>query len=331
MVGPLLSGRRQVVPLMLLAGVSLSACNSSPAAGPPQKIGPQGGTVRSAGVVVEIPPGALPQSVPITVSVGGTAPSGYHVDGQVFDFAPAGLTFAVPISVTFPTGKPGESVFWTGAGAPDQFGPLATTLAGTGATALVTHFSSGFVGAASSPTDDASIDAGPSDGSVPDSTVHDAAGGTDSSVDATVHDTGSSAIDGSAGDTALQDGSAACTRQPLACQISLSLMPGLSHPGEMLYIDYWTCDPYGGQYLPPPSGNNAPVCVTTESLGIVGDAAAAAAIYEPGWCCCTSGPTGSCGCAISGSSCPNNSPNYCCSKSSTDGTETPCPPSSICP
>ncbi len=123
------------------------------------------------------------------MSVGGQAPSGYRVDGQVFDFRPAGLTFAVPIAVTFPSGRPGESVFWTVPAG--QFEALATTYdSGAGATAFPTHFSSGFVGMAASA--DASVD-GPTDSSPSDATLRDASGRPDGSVG--VADSGAAAVD----------------------------------------------------------------------------------------------------------------------------------------
>jgi hypothetical protein len=109
-------------------------------------VGPAGGTFVANGVLVDVPTGAVAGPVTITVTADTSAPPGYTVDGKVYHFAPEGLTFAVPVSVTLPGQSTSELVYWTAAGSQTDYGPLTTTLDAKGANAQVTHFSSGFVG-----------------------------------------------------------------------------------------------------------------------------------------------------------------------------------------
>jgi hypothetical protein len=109
-------------------------------------IGPAGGELSSNGVTLDVPPGAL--SVPVAIAVvevPSAAPPGYDLSTPVFSFSPAGTTFSKPVLVTFATTgrRDGASVFWTNGTGYDA---LATTWLGTRASALVAHFSDGFVG-----------------------------------------------------------------------------------------------------------------------------------------------------------------------------------------
>ncbi len=112
-------------------------------------IGPSGGTVTSPdGASLQIPAGAVPASTTFTVGKSSAqAPTGAVT--PVFNFGPEGTTFSTPVTVSFavPAGTTSASIYWTTAGSGSAFDTLPTTISGTTATAQVTHFSSGFVGA----------------------------------------------------------------------------------------------------------------------------------------------------------------------------------------
>jgi hypothetical protein len=134
---------------MAAAVMKLAACGGSPSSSESFVVGPGGGTFTADGVVLTVPSGAVGEAVTITVvDDPAGAPSGFTVDGKIYRFAPEGLTFSVPVTVSFPTQSTSESVFWTVAGSQTEFAPLTTTVDGARATAQVTHFSSGFVGVA---------------------------------------------------------------------------------------------------------------------------------------------------------------------------------------
>ena len=102
------------------------------------------------GPALEIPPGALSGNTRITIQQAvGAAPAGAVT--AVYTFGPAGTTFTTPVKVSFPvpagTGAADVSVYWTEPGSTDRWHALPATISGTTATAEITHFSSGFVGA----------------------------------------------------------------------------------------------------------------------------------------------------------------------------------------
>jgi hypothetical protein len=140
-----------------------------------QTIGSSGGVGRLGAAFLTVPPGAVSQPTAIRVTVlSGSPPSGYTAYSSVYEFSPAGLTFAKPATIVLPEhGAPASSsVYWStseGGG----YAPLATTLGANSATAKVTHFSTGFVGSKTSASEggledaapDVSLDVhGPSDG-----------------------------------------------------------------------------------------------------------------------------------------------------------------------
>jgi hypothetical protein len=116
-------------------------------------VGTSGGTVSlPSGPTVVVPSGALPADRTITVAVSTTAaPAGAL--GSLYQFGPAGTTFTTPVTVNFPvpTGTTAASaaIYWTKLGSTTEWDILPTTVSGTTATASVTHFSAGYVGAAS--------------------------------------------------------------------------------------------------------------------------------------------------------------------------------------
>ncbi len=113
-------------------------------------IGPAGGTVTGpGGVELVIPSGALTQPTLITIAMSGVSIP--EAVSPVYDFQPAGLTFAKPAIVTFPlsVATNGVGVYWSQqAGGGYDF--LGGTRAGLAISASVRHFSFGYV--APSPT-----------------------------------------------------------------------------------------------------------------------------------------------------------------------------------
>jgi hypothetical protein len=109
-------------------------------------VGPAGGAFELNGIKITLPAGAVDNQIAIRISKDGLNPSGYFVDGNVYRFSPEGLHFRVPISISFPTGKAGESVFWTAMGSDSRFESLPTIIDGGRASTQTSHFSLGFVG-----------------------------------------------------------------------------------------------------------------------------------------------------------------------------------------
>lgn len=111
-------------------------------------IGSAGGSVGIADEVkLEVPAGALSQATTLTVSKGvDSAPAQHRPLSPLFDFGPDGTTFVQPVSVSLAFDGPGENpaIYWSTADG--GFEALPTTIAGSVATAQVTHFSRGFVG-----------------------------------------------------------------------------------------------------------------------------------------------------------------------------------------
>ncbi|HTP28794.1 MAG TPA: hypothetical protein VMK12_24430, partial [Anaeromyxobacteraceae bacterium] len=108
------------------------------------------GTVGSAGGIVSltggpsiaIPAGALAADTAIVISpVTPTPPSGALT--PVYQFEPAGTTFATPITVSFPApaGTTSAGILWSLAGSDDKFERLTTSVRGTVASAQASHFS----------------------------------------------------------------------------------------------------------------------------------------------------------------------------------------------
>ena len=117
-------------------------------------VGTGGGTVSlPGGPTVVVPSGALPGSTAITVATSTTtAPAG--AVSSLYQFGPAGTTFTAPVTVSFPvpagTKAADVAVYWTKPGSTTEWDVLPATVSGATASASVTHFSTGFVGAACS-------------------------------------------------------------------------------------------------------------------------------------------------------------------------------------
>jgi hypothetical protein len=106
-------------------------------------VGTSGATVSLAGVTLDVPANAVSADTPITVA-STTAPSGYAPVSAVYQFGPAGTTFAQPVAVTIPltAATPDAHLFWSNAAG--GFDDLGGTVTGTTLTGYVTHFSIGF-------------------------------------------------------------------------------------------------------------------------------------------------------------------------------------------
>jgi len=111
-------------------------------------VGVAGGTFTVGELTIDVPGGAVSEPIDVRVDVEPTRPDGYAIDGNVYRFAPAGLHFARPISISFPAGAERHGVHWTVDGSESTFEPLETTVADGRVIAHPTHFSGGFVGAA---------------------------------------------------------------------------------------------------------------------------------------------------------------------------------------
>ncbi len=107
-----------------------------------------GGIVAApGGPTLRIPALALVDSTNITIEQSLTAaPASVSA---LFKFGPEGLTFARPVTVSFPVpaGVTAVSVYWTALGSTSRYEALPALISGTTVTATVTHFSQGFVGA----------------------------------------------------------------------------------------------------------------------------------------------------------------------------------------
>ena len=135
---------------IVIGALAAAACGGDepPLTETTETIGAEGGAIEVEGARLEIPPGALPADTEITISVmASPPPDGYEAFSPVFAFAPEGLEFAVPVTITlsFDPDAVEPAVFWTEQGG-SHFEWIGGT-AGAGAiTAEVTHFSRGFAG-----------------------------------------------------------------------------------------------------------------------------------------------------------------------------------------
>lgn len=116
-------------------------------------VGPAGGQIDVDGVVLDIPAGALEDSVEIRIVDTGEAPPPPYVGlSTVWSFEPDGLVFAAPVEVQIPydASAPVPRFFWS-----DDAGgytALDATFADGMATASIEHFSTGFVAVAPTET-----------------------------------------------------------------------------------------------------------------------------------------------------------------------------------
>jgi hypothetical protein len=137
--------------LVMLVALVLGACGDDDAhafdARPATSalIGPDGGTVEfPGGPTLTVPPDALTAQTLITITETGIQiPTAVTA---VYTFSPAGLTFAIPATVTFPVSSGGQLiVYWSDAAATSYEALSTQQVAGTSVSAPVTHFSNGYV------------------------------------------------------------------------------------------------------------------------------------------------------------------------------------------
>ncbi len=168
-------------------------------------IGPAGGELRGAGVVLRVPEGALDRTVTLRAEdTGLSPPPPYDGYSNVWRFTPEGLTFARPVTVSLRFRRgPDPAVAWSRAGA-EGYEWRSSEVAGDVISASVDHFSTGFV-AARTPVDAAVPDAAADDRAAlpdvpdmtdapdvldvparPDASSSDAAPSVDASTDADV-------------------------------------------------------------------------------------------------------------------------------------------------
>ncbi|MFT3924567.1 MAG: hypothetical protein QM778_18655 [Myxococcales bacterium] len=119
-------------------------------------VGPAGGSVELSGIRLDVPSGSLAAETSITVTrhAATDLPAGiqqaFSIYGDVFEFEPAGLQFAVPATVTYsalpalPAGMSG-TIFWSAGDPSTGFEPLLP-LTTERLSANVSHFSWSFWG-----------------------------------------------------------------------------------------------------------------------------------------------------------------------------------------
>jgi hypothetical protein len=128
------------------AGTSTGAAgDSTGAAGAvPTNVGPSGGMVTASGATLMVPSGALAATTPITLAPTNDAPQGYTLASAVYEFGPAGTTFAQPVQVEIPlsAATPDAHLFWSNAAG--GYDDIGGTVVGMTITGMVNHFSKGF-------------------------------------------------------------------------------------------------------------------------------------------------------------------------------------------
>jgi hypothetical protein len=144
----------------------VSACGSSSANAPSSAtVGPSGGSIDADGVRLDIPAGALPNDVSISiVATTDAPPPDYDGLSPVFEFSPDGLTFAKParVAIVYHDDPSAASIVWSSG---STFEELPSSASGGSMTADITHFSRGFVGKKhpGAPHDSGPSDAAPDD------------------------------------------------------------------------------------------------------------------------------------------------------------------------
>jgi hypothetical protein len=106
-------------------------------------VGPSGGLVTQAGVMLDVPADAIPSATAITIAT-TTAPGGYTLASLAYQFGPSGTQFQQPVTVTIPltSASAGVHLFWSNA--TGGFDDVGGTVTGSMLTAQVMHFSVGF-------------------------------------------------------------------------------------------------------------------------------------------------------------------------------------------
>jgi len=152
---------------LLLATVF--GCSSGTGIDVKKDIGSDGGTITASdGLTVTIPAGAI-DGGPITIEIKSTtAPVGdFSVLSTTYQFLPSGIQFNIPVEVTIPfkfsTGE--LKLFWSQLLNENVFDIISGTILDDNKyQASITHFSTGFIGLVTNPSDggfeDAAVDGG---------------------------------------------------------------------------------------------------------------------------------------------------------------------------
>lgn len=107
-------------------------------------IGSEGGTLALDEVTLTVPPGALADSVEISIVHTADRAEGAEFMTSNYALLPEGLTFQLPVTVRFnlPTTPPSTAtVNWSDRMDPDRLRPVTTTVSGNTLSASNTHFS----------------------------------------------------------------------------------------------------------------------------------------------------------------------------------------------
>lgn len=110
-------------------------------------IGPAGGVVELDGASLDVPANALVVDTVLRITRSDEpAPTGYALYSPVYRFSPSGTRFERPVRLSIPfTGDESRAgIFFADEGQP--YRRLEGAIAGNAASAMITHFSTGFVG-----------------------------------------------------------------------------------------------------------------------------------------------------------------------------------------
>jgi hypothetical protein len=142
------------------------------------KIGSKGGVVGSLktdGISLDVPPGALAKDVTIGVEMVGDAPSGHDALSALYRFTPEGTAFAKPVTITLAMSKAeAHAVVYFTKLKSDEFENIGGKVSGKNISTDVMHFSQGFAGM---PDASAQSDAGVSGAADAASSAADASNG----------------------------------------------------------------------------------------------------------------------------------------------------------
>lgn len=144
--------RRTGRAVLLVAALGVLGCGSDSSAGATatKTLGPEGGTLTGSGVVLTVPESALDSDVEISVQrLELSEVSGFELFSAVYEFSPEGLEFEQPVEVSIEFDGPASRAgfYWTRKGSKNRFEEIEAVFERGVATAEVSHFSRGFVGA----------------------------------------------------------------------------------------------------------------------------------------------------------------------------------------
>jgi hypothetical protein len=115
-------------------------------------IGPSGATFTFEGMTLEVPEGALEETIGVTITRTARLPQGFEVYSALYELEPSGTVFLVPVTVEIrvPEGSQDPTLFWS----TPEAGGFYDTLARRGPSSVIAqvgHFSEGFGGRSQGP------------------------------------------------------------------------------------------------------------------------------------------------------------------------------------